>query len=312
MWIPFLGHVTGTNSVAFNVVPETQSLQGKTILITGGDSGIGLQAVSYLAQLSPAVIWLAVENLDNAKDAVTKLEQLAPSVQVRTVQLNLASFASIRATASLLVTQIDRLDLLFLHAGVMGLPAQLTKDGYEYQFGINHLGHALLTKLLLPILLRTAEQGGDVRVVFTTSISHHNAPDGGIDFSTLKTDGTDLPTLKRYAQSKLANILYARALADQYPQLKAVAVHPGACRTKLYLDSTGGSLFDRVLAGFLHQPVEVVAKHLVWAAMTEDLESGGYYEPLGIKQQGRPETKDKDLIAKLWDWTEEELKPHVS
>ncbi|KAJ4072431.1 hypothetical protein NW761_014931 [Fusarium oxysporum] len=291
----FLGNVTGTNSVAFDINKNTPSLQGKTILITGGDSGIGKQAICYLALLSPSEIWLA-----------------APNTRLRTVQLDLASFSSIRAAAATLIAQIERLDLLFLNAGVMGVSAGLTEDGYEYQFGINHLGHALLTKLLLPVLIRTAEPGRDVRVIATSSYSHRNAPSGGgVDFNTLKTDAKDLPTLKRYAQSKLANILFARALAERYPQLTALAIHPGACRTNLVLGVTESSLLDRIVGLFVYQPVEIVAKHHVWAAVTQDLESGEYYEPLGISGQGRPEARDKDLALKLWNWTEDELRLHA-
>ncbi|KAH7154666.1 short-chain dehydrogenase/reductase [Fusarium sp. MPI-SDFR-AT-0072] len=306
-----LGNVTGTNSVAFDLNKNTPSLQGKTILITGGDSGIGKQAICYLALLSPSEIWLAVKDVDNANVAVADIKRQAPNARLRTVHLDLASFSSIKAAAATLIAQIERLDLLFLNAGVMGVSAGLTEDGYEYQFGINHLGHALLAKLLLPVLIRTAEPGRDVRVIVTSSYSHRNAPSGRVDFNTLKTDAKDLPTLKRYAQSKLANILFARALAEKYPQLTALAIHPGACRTNLVLGVTEPSLLDRIVGFFVYQPVEIVAKHHVWAAVTQDLESGEYYEPLGISGQGRPEARDKDLALKLWNWTEHELKLHA-
>ncbi|KAK2666524.1 Short-chain dehydrogenase/reductase SDR [Fusarium oxysporum f. sp. vasinfectum] len=264
----FLGNVTGTNSVAFDINKNTPSLQGKTILITGGDSGIGKQAIY----------------VDNANVAVADIKRQAPNTRLRTVQLDLASFSSIRAAAATLIAQIERLDLLFLNAGVMGVSAGLTED---------------------------AEPGRDVRVIATSSYSHRNAPSGGVDFNTLKTDAKDLPTLKRYAQSKLANILFARALAERYPQLTALAIHPGACRTNLVLGVTESSLLDRIIGLFVYQPVEIVAKHHVWAAVTQDLESGEYYEPLGISGQGRPEARDKDLALKLWNWTEDELRLHA-
>ncbi|KAM0230819.1 hypothetical protein ACHAP5_011263 [Fusarium lateritium] len=306
-----LGNITGSNSGAFIIDKECQSLRGKTILITGGDSGIGRQVLSYLVLLSPAEIWLAAKDLDATKDAIVELEQQAPNVRIRMVQLDLTSFPSVRAAAASLISQIECLDLLFLHAGVMGLPAQSTSDGYEYQFGINHLGHALLTNLLLPTLLRTAELKKDVRVIVTSSCSHHNCPAGGIDFDTLKTDGSSIPTLKRYAQSKLANILFTRALAERYSQLTVVAIHPGACRTNLTLNSTGGNVFDWVIGYLLSRPVEVVAKHHVWAAVADGIESGEYYEPLELGGRCIPEGKDKDLILKLWEWTEKELEPYT-
>ncbi|KAL4731002.1 hypothetical protein ACLX1H_003044 [Fusarium chlamydosporum] len=202
----FLGSVTGANAAAFDLERDTRSLKGKTILITGGDSGIGKQAILYLCRLEPSEIWLASKNVDNANSVIAVIDRNVPNIRLRTVQLDLASFASVKAAAATVVTQADRLDLLFLNAGVMGVAAGLTEEGYEYQFGINYLGHALLAKLLLPLLLRTAEQGRDVRVITTTSCSHRNALDGGIDFDTLTTNASGLPTMKRYAQSKLANI----------------------------------------------------------------------------------------------------------
>ncbi|KAH7250912.1 hypothetical protein BKA59DRAFT_509015 [Fusarium tricinctum] len=306
-----LGNVTGSNSAAFVIDKDTQSLNGKTILITGGDGDIGKQVLSYLVLLSPAEIWLAVKDLNAAKACIAKLEQQAPDVRIQMVQLDLASLPSVRKAVATLISQVERIDLLFLHAGVMGLPAQLTSDGYEFQFGINHLGHALLTKLLLPTLIRTAELKRDVRVIVTSSCSHHNCPAGGIDFDTLKTDGSSIVTLKRYAQSKLANILFTRALAERYPQLTAVAIHPGACRTNLTFNSTGGNVFDWVLGYFLSRPIEVVAKHHVWAAVASQIDSGEYYEPLGLGGRCIPEGKDKDLTLKLWEWTEKELEPYT-
>ncbi|KIL87248.1 hypothetical protein FAVG1_09806 [Fusarium avenaceum] len=306
-----LGNITGSNSAAFIIDKDAQSLNGKTILITGGDGDIGKQVLSYLVLLSPTEIWLAVKDLHAAKNSIAALQQQAPNVRIRMVQLDLASLPSVRKAAATLVSQVEHIDLLFLHAGVMGLPAQLTSDGYEFQFGINHLGHALLTKLLLPTLIRTAELKRDVRVIVTSSCSHHNCPVGGIDFDTLKTDGSSIVTMKRYAQSKLANILFTRALAERYPQLTAVAIHPGACRTNLTLNSTGGNVFDWVLGYFLSRPVEVVAKHHVWAAVAKQIDSGEYYEPLGRGGRCIPEGKDKDLSLKLWEWTEKELEPYT-
>lgn len=292
------------------------SMSGKVILLTGGDGGIGKQVVSYLVHSSPSEIWITSKNLDNANAAIAQIQEHASGTRLRAVQLDLASFASIKAAASVVLSQIGRLDVLMLHAGVMGTLATLTEDGYEHQFGINYLGHALLTKLLLPVLVDTAEAGSDVRVISTSSYSHRNAPDGGIDFDSLKTDGNDMPTLKRYGQSKLANILFVRMLAEKHPQLTAVAVHPGAARTALFQGATGTTLLDQFVSQYLYrlfmfQPVETVAKHQVWAATTKHgLESGEYYEPFGVKGQGRSEARDHILAQDLWDWTECELESH--
>lgn len=311
----FLGNLTGSNSAAFNFEDNMPSLQGKVIFITGCDSGIGKQAITYLAQLSPSEIWLAVRSLDQADVAVANIRQQVPAAKLQTLQLDLASFSSIKGAAAAFLAQTKRLDLLILNAGVMGTAAMRTEDGYEHQFGINYMGHALLTKLLMPALLQTAESQSDVRVIITTSYSHRNAPSGGIDFDTLKTDGGSLPTLKRYAQSKLANILFARAIAKRYSQLTALSIHPGAARTGLVLGATGTNILDRLVGQYVYrlfvfQPLETVAKHHVWAAVAQDIQSGEYYEPLGIARQGTNEAMDEALADKLWDWTEHELRPY--
>jgi retinol dehydrogenase 12 len=181
-----LGNLTGSNSAAFNFEDNMPSLQGKVIFITGCDSGIGKQAITYLAQLSPSEIWLAVRSLDQADVTVANVRRQMPAAKLQTLQLDLASFSSIKGVAAAFLAQTKRLDLLILNAGVMGTVAMRTEDGYEHQFGINYMGHALLTKLLMPALLQTAETAesqSDVRVIITTSYSHRNAPSGGICWS---------------------------------------------------------------------------------------------------------------------------------
>lgn len=116
----------------------------------------------------------------------------------------------------------------------MATPASTTAEGYEIQFGTNHLGHALLTKLLLPVLIKTAEEeGSDVRIINLTSGGEAFAPKGGIAFDELKSDMASHLTLRRYGQSKLANILFTKQLAKRYPMIKSVAIHPGAVNTEL-------------------------------------------------------------------------------
>jgi NAD(P)-dependent dehydrogenase (short-subunit alcohol dehydrogenase family) len=111
------------------------------------------------------------------------------------------------------------------NAGVMVQPTGLTKQGYEQQFGINHMGNALFVRKLLPLLQRTAAQGHDTRVIIMTSLAWTQAPKGGIQFDSLRTEqDMFLGKFVRYAQSKLANLLYAKELAARYPDIKTVAV----------------------------------------------------------------------------------------
>jgi len=210
---------------------------------------------------------------------------------------------------------------LILNAGVMSLPAGTTSNGYEVQFGTNHMGHALLTKLLLRTLLNTAtEPGADVRVVCLSSIGHVSASWNGIEFGELKGPMKWYPSLVRYAQSKLANILFAKELARRYPTITVVAVHPGIVDTELWRTMFSGWLgMDQVLnAGkkVLYTSVEGGAKNQLWAATAKrgegkgEVESGEYYTPVGVAGNGSWKSEDMELARKLWEWTEKELDGH--
>ena len=121
------------------------------------------------------------------------------------------------------------LTLYIDNAGVMALPASTTKEGYEIQFGTNHVGHFLFTKLLIPTLQRTAEGKGDVRIVNLSSEGHRLPPKGGLALKDAHSDMASYNTWVRYGQSKLANILFTRELTRRYPTFKSFAIHPGMC-----------------------------------------------------------------------------------
>ncbi len=196
----------------------------------------------------------------------------------------------------------------------MALPPASTTDGYETQFGTNHVGHAFLIHLLLPILLKTAEQpSADVRVVCLTSQGYRMA--SGIQFDRLHTSqewGTGGPW-KRYAQSKLANLLYAAALAKHYPNITFVSIHPGVVATEL-VDSQ--PWYNKLLitvtnpTGFL-TPDEGTWNQL-WAATTkkENIVNGEYYEPIGKVGGHTKASRDTKLQDELWEWTQKELENH--
>jgi NAD(P)-dependent dehydrogenase (short-subunit alcohol dehydrogenase family) len=196
----------------------------------------------------------------------------------------------------------------------MALAPGLSKDGYEIQFVTNHLGHALLIKLLLPCMLQTAAApGSDVRIINLSSVAQKTTPSTGIDFETLKTDQHGVGTFYkpdkwvRYGQSKLANLLYAQELARRYPSITSVSVHPGFIRTGLH-DNEG--FLDRillnVLAGGNWITVEEGPYTQTWATTTDrnNLENGAYYEPVGIKGKIAGHASDPKLAQKLWEWTQ--------
>lgn len=204
------------------------------------------------------------------------------------------------------------------NAGIMATPPALSVDGYETQFATNHLGHALLIKLLLPCMLETAAApDSDVRIINLSSVAYKATGSSGIELNKLKTKGATYGPFYMqskfvcYGQSKLANLLYATELAKRYPSIKSVAVHPGFIMTGIH--STTESFWDRNLIKMIADKwltPEQGAYNQTWAATTpkSDLVNGAYYEPVGIKTvPATKQGKDKVLAEKLWSWTEKEL-----
>jgi NAD(P)-dependent dehydrogenase (short-subunit alcohol dehydrogenase family) len=203
------------------------------------------------------------------------------------------------------------------NAGVMAMPATLSKDGYEIQFATNHLGHALLIKQLLPVMLSTAAQpNADIRIVNVASIAYQSCPPAGIEFAKLKKQGASYGAFYQpnkwmcYGQSKLANLLYAGELAKAHPSITCVAIHPGFIKTELHATE---NFMDKVvvdrLAGGNWLSQEKGAYTQTWAATTAkgNLENGAYYEPIGVKTVPTKQGSDKGLAKELWEWTEREL-----
>jgi NAD(P)-dependent dehydrogenase (short-subunit alcohol dehydrogenase family) len=315
VYIPFFSNT----SVPFEPSKDIPSLAGKVILVTGGNTGLGKQSILELARYGkPSKIYLAARDQQKAKGAIDEIKTHAPDAPIVPLDLDLTSFESIKDAARTFLKQEERLDVLMLNAGIMAVPNATTKEGYEIQFGTNHVGHALLTKLLLPTLLKTARrpEKPDVRVVVLTSAGLGLASPGqGIKLDSVKTDGSGMYTWTRYGQSKLANALFARELAKRYPEIKAVAVHPGVVDTQLMLPfaKTLGVFNLAVTALFkpFLKTVETGARNQVWATVSKEVESGEWYTPVGIKGtvtvRGTDLARDDNLAKKLWDWTEKEL-----
>jgi len=307
----------GSKSVSFNPEKDIPPLNGKVILVTGGNIGLGKQSVLELLRHSPAQVWLAARNLDKAKAAADEIKQHVPDAAIKLLELDLTSFESVQKAAKTFSSESDRLDILMLNAGIMAAPPGLTKDGYEIQLGTNHMGHALLTKLLLPVLDKTAKSSAnaDVRIVSLSSYLHVYPPKGGFRFDTLKTTADNLGTYERYGQSKLANILWVRQLAKLYPQFTVAAIHPGVVKTNLMAGATGSPFVIQILGNIANRfitPVEQGAKNQLWASVSKDIKSGEYYEPVGIGGLVSAYGKDDNLAKRLWDWTEKELEGYTT
>lgn len=313
----------------FSPATDIPDLSGKVILVTGGrlfsrllaqfiltqdsgNTGLGLESVRQLAAHNPSRIYLASRTPSKGEAAVEGIKKAVPSADIVFLPLDLASFDSISAAAKDLTSKSQRLDILLNNAGVMALPNGKTKDGYEIQFGTNHIGHALLTRLLLPTLLETAKQpGADVRIINLTSEAHNFARSANVLCDQRKLEAQGAWT--RYGLSKLANILFTHELAKRYPSITSVSVHPGIIKSDLWAPNAQSNTFMKyimmaplVLTG---QSIQEGAKNQLFAATGKkaDLVNGTYYKPIGSASKGNGLAQDSKLATKLWEWTEKEL-----
>jgi NAD(P)-dependent dehydrogenase (short-subunit alcohol dehydrogenase family) len=304
----------------FNPATDIPDLSGKVCLITGGNSGLGEAAVAALALHNPAKLYLAARSRTKANAAISRIRAssaAAHSANIEFLQLDLASFESVKAAATRVNNEADRLDVLQLNAGIGMVPPSTTEEGYEVQFGTNYLGHALLTQLLMSKLLSTATlPNADVRIVSLSSTTHKiTAPKAGILFDDLKTDSKGHGGAELYAQSKLAMALLAYELAKRYPEITSVSLHPGAIKTPAW---SGEKNVNWILFYLILKPLVAVrgvspeegAKAQLWCSFSKDVKSGSYYEKGGVAGKEGPLARDDQLSEKLWKWTEQELKAH--
>jgi NAD(P)-dependent dehydrogenase (short-subunit alcohol dehydrogenase family) len=207
-----------------------KDLSGRVYIVTGANSGSGFATSEQLAQQGAHVVG-ACRRVDAGKEAFAELENVRGSVEV--MELDLASLASVRRFADAFIAKYDRLDGLINNAGVMGSPEGKTVDGFETQFGINHLGHFLLTELLLDTLKASAPS----RIVCVSSVAHvgMRGQVGEIDFDDLNFERRPYNRMAAYTQSKLANVLHALNLSRRLEGtgVSAFSVHPGWIRSNL-------------------------------------------------------------------------------
>ncbi|WP_084242853.1 oxidoreductase [Planomicrobium okeanokoites] len=288
---------------------EQQTMTGKTAIITGANSGLGLETAKIFAGRGARVV-LAVRDIEKGNTAAQYITEESSRAIVEVMQLDLADLDSVHAFAEAFISRFNSLDLLINNAGVMTPPYAKTKDGFELQFGSNHLGHFALTGLLLPLLLRTENS----RVVTLSSLAHRKA---AIDFENL--DGTQgYKGMKFYGQSKLANLMFATELDKRLKQhglsTLSLACHPGISATNLF--KLGGREMPRIFSGLMHrylQPAAMGALPTVYAATDPAIKGGEYIGPDGkgnrrgypAIEEPDPAVKDEALRQKLWDVSEE-------
>jgi len=287
-----------------------------------GTAGLGEESVRALAAHSPLHIYFTGRNVTAANALITNIKAKHPKASLSFIKMDLSSLCAVKEVIAQEFKH-DRLDILMNNAGIIAKPAVLSTDGYEIQFATNHLGHAMLTRELMPILLKTAkEPSSDVRVISNTSAGYefHRAIKGGISFDELDAGSTMSRILLgawiRYGQSKLANILFAAELARRHPELTSVAIHPGLVKTPMNTDMAGWSktfvnVTSRISGERWLEPHEGVLNQLWCAAGAnkEALRNRGYYTPGGVDSTEKltAEARDEDLAGRLWEWTEKVL-----
>ncbi len=289
-------------------------LSGKVFVVTGGNSGIGLEAARELARKGGHVV-VAARDTAKAERALEDIRTSVPHASAETLRLDLADLASIRTFASALRARHARLDVLCNNAGVMALPYRKTADGFEMQLGTNHLGHFALTGLLLDLLLATP----GARVVTVASGAHRL---GRIGFDDLQGERR-YSKWRAYGQSKLANLLFSYELARRAEKagadLTAVAAHPGYAATHLQEAGprmAGSALGARIFAlgnRLLAQPASMGALPTLYAAAAPGVRSGDYYGPGGPGEMaGHPKkvdssrrSHDHETAERLWRISEE-------
>lgn len=276
--------------------------KGRIAIVTGSSSGIGYETARVLANKQASVI-LAVRNLDKGNKALAKIRQQNPDADVKVMELDLANLASVKTFSENFKQTYSHLDLLINNAGVMIPPYTKTTDGFELQFGTNHLGHFALTGQLLSLLLSTKGS----RVVNVSSGAHAM---GNIDFDDLSWEKRSYAPWKAYGDSKLANIYFTYELDRQLKAHNldpiATASHPGWTATEL--QRTAGGVVQ-YLNGFFAQDITMGALPTLQAAIEPSLKGGEYFGPDGfMEMRGYPVqvksnelSQDQAIAKKLWE-----------
>jgi len=284
---------------------------GRTAVVTGANTGLGLETAKALAAKGATVV-LAVRNLDKGKQAAATITAASPGAEVALQRLDLSSLDSVREAAAELLAAHDRIDLLINNAGVMYTPKGTTADGFELQFGTNHLGHFAFTGLLLDRLIATDGS----RVVTVSSVGHRIR--SRIDFDDLGFEKHRYSRVAAYGRSKLANLLFTyelqRRLVEADAPTVAVAAHPGLSDTELVRNSPwimrAGAA---VLGSFVGQSAAMGALPTLRAATDPAVVGGEYFGPDGLREsRGHPiivtsnrASHDTATQDRLWSLSED-------
>lgn len=304
-------------------VLEGVSLQGRHFMVTGASSGLGEETVRALSSAGAKVTMVA-RNSGKLNAAADRIRTSVPTSDLQTGLVDLADLSSIRAYAEEYLQEAAPIDVLINNAGVMACPFMTTNDGFEMQFGTNHLGHFLLTNLLMPAIL----SGQNPRIINLSSAGHTHA-DVSLDDPNFET--SEYNAWESYGRSKSANIHFTRELVRRYgDEIRSFAVHPGVILTELGRHLTPElmeEMVERVKArsessaeaketgGLPFKSMEAGAATQVWAATTDDLEgnNGAYLGDCKVGVEGGnpsengylPYIYNEDTAEALWSLSEQ-------
>jgi len=290
---------------------------GKTVIITGGNGGIGKEAARALLSKG-ANVYIATRSGEKSQAAIEELKRETGRKSIFFLKLDLSDLVSVKAAAEEFVKKESKLHTLYNNGGVYAVIDKLTSQGFDMQFGTNVLGHFYFTKLLLPLLTATAKNSppGSVRVVNVSSIGHHVAPSEGIRWSTLSPGddclavGKNVGATTLYNQSKLGNVLFSNELAQRYgvEGIVSISLHPGVIKTDLsrHSDSFVTQMFGQLMSydvsygaiGSLYAGTAPAAAGL----------NGKYLTVWARVSLPHPKALDTELGKKLWEWCEEQVK----
>ena len=276
---------------------SSKSLKGKTVVITGANTGIGKETAVDLAARGARVI-VGCRNLEKGKEALKEIQDRSGNRNVFLEKLDLASLESVRTFADKILNSEPRLDILINNAGVMACPYQKTEDGFEMQFGVNHLGHFLLTMLLLDRL-----KSSQPSRIINVSSSAHRMGTGKIKFDDIHHQKS-YSSWGAYFDSKLANVLFTRELSKHLEgtHVTANSLHPGAVTTELQRHSILSSPIMYPLRWYMFKTAEQGAQTTIHCAVAEEMEgvSGKYLRDCHVVEESKG-AQDDAAAKKLWE-----------